>query len=198
MAAKQATKGLILVDFINEIIDAKGKFAGHGYADFAEQHRTLDRASTLLEKARAHEIPVFHVGLAFSPDYKEQPEQSPLFGSANIYGAVQAGTWATDFHPRVAPIDGETLITKHRVSAFFGTPLDLILRTYRISELLVVGCATDMAVQSTIRDAHDRDYQCTVVADCCAAATDGDHSQTVRMLAKVSKVLNLNEVLPLL
>lgn len=198
MTTKQATKGLILVDFINEIIDTQGKFAGHGYADFAQRHTTLERAATLLAKSRERGVMVFHIGLAFSSDYKEQPKQSPLFGAANIYGAVQSGTWSTEFHPLVTPSSGETVLTKHRVSAFYGTPLDLILRTNNISELLISGCATDMAVQSTVRDAHDRDYQCTVIADCCAAATDIDHSETVRMLAKVSKVLNLNDVLTLL
>jgi len=187
-------KALLIIDYINEIIDAKGKLAGKGYAVFAEKHRTLENVHQLIEFARAQEIPVIFVRLGFSSDYREQPENSPLFGGAKKFGALQLGTSATDFHPLVAPLQSETVITKHRVSAFFGTPLDLILRKNLVAELLIAGVATDLAVQAAARDGHDRDYLVTVVGDCCAAASDEDHESSINVLSKVGRVVGLNEI----
>lgn len=194
MAAFAAEKALLLIDLINEIVDPKGKSAGKGYADFDARHGSLDRVSSLLNHARNNGFAVIHVGVGFSPDYKEQPEASPLFGAAKKFGAMQLSTWATEFHPKAAPVAHEATLTKHRVSAFYGTPLELLLRTYGVKQLFVAGCATDMAVQTAVRDAHDRDFSCTVVGDCCIAASDDDHQQTLRLLAKVARIATLEEL----
>ena len=193
MAAFSAKNALILIDFINEIVDPKGKFAGKGYADFDTRHATLDRVRSLLQYVRGKGHAVIHVRLGFSSDYKEQPEGSLLFGGAKKAGAVKVGEWSTEFHPKAAPLANEATLTKHRVNAFFGTPLDTILRTYGVKNLVVVGCATDMAVQTAVRDAHDRDYACTVLSDCCVAASDEDHEQTLRLLAKVATIMDLEQ-----
>lgn len=185
---------LILVDLIHEIVDPKGKLSGKGYADFALRHGTLPRITELLTQARAKDFLVIHVGLGFSPTYCEQPKDSPLFGAAEKYGALQIGTWACDFIDSAAPIGGEVVLKKHRVSAFFGTPLDLILHNNKVERILIAGCATDMAVQGTVRDAHDRDYQVMVISDCCIAANDEDHDQTLRMLSKVAQVKPLDQL----
>jgi nicotinamidase-related amidase len=184
---------LILVDLIHEIVDSKGKLSGKGYTDFALRHETLLRIKDLLFQAREKDFLIIHVGLGFSGDYCEQPKNSPLFGAAQKYGALQTGTWACDFIDHANPLDGEVVLTKHRVSAFFGTPLDIILHNNSIECVVVVGCATDMAVQATVRDAHDRDYQVTVIGDCCIAANDEDHDQTLRMLQKISNVIHLDD-----
>lgn len=84
-------------------------------------------------------------------------------------------------------------MAKHRVNAFVGTPLDVILRTRGVTDLVVAGCSTDVGVQTTARMAHDLDYACTVIGDCCAAPKDEDHEQTLRMLAKVARVTTLAE-----
>jgi nicotinamidase-related amidase len=195
MASFSTENALLLVDFINEIVDPKGKSAAKGYADFDVRHGTLDRVKTLLRHVRNKGYAVIHVRLGFSGDYKEQPEGSPTFGGAKKFGAFKLGEWSTEFHPKAAPLENEATLTKHRVNAFFGTPLDAILRTYGVKNLAIVGCATDMAVQTAVRDAHDRDYACTVIGDCCIAASDEDHDQTLRLLAKVAKIVKLDQIL---
>lgn len=194
MVSEKQTTGLLLIDFINEIVDPKGKLSGKGYSDFVARHGTLSKAHSLLSSARSEGIPIFHVRICFSPNYVEQPELSPLFGSARKFGAFQAGTWATEFHPKVAPEAHEVVLEKHRVSAFYGTSLDLVLRNQGIQNLLICGVATDLAVQSAVRDAHDRDYIVTVVSDCCGAANEEDHEQSLRILAKIAKTTTFGEV----
>lgn len=193
MASFNTYNALILVDLINEIVHPNGKLSDKGYADFDSRHGTLDRIQKLLKHVRSIQYSVIHVGLGFSSDYKEQPERSPVFGSAKRFEMFKLGDWATEFHPKAAPAQGEACFTKHRISAFFGTALDTVLRTYGVKNLVVIGCATDLAVQSAIRDAHDRDYLCTIISDCCIAANDEDHEDALRLLSKVSKVILLKE-----
>jgi nicotinamidase-related amidase len=193
MSTEEKT-GLIIVDYINEIVDPKGKLSGKGYATFIEKHKTFDKLQRLLASARNKGVLIIYVKLGFSSDYKEHHEQSMLLGAAKKFNALQLGTWATEIHPKVSPLAGETVLIKHRISAFWGTPLDLILRNNNVKKILVCGVATDLAVQSAVRDAHDRDYLITVISDCCAAANDEDHEQSLGTLAKLASVKLLEEV----
>jgi nicotinamidase-related amidase len=71
-------------------------------------------------------------------------------------------------HPVLAPTPGDVVITKHRVSAFAGTDLEMVLRANGIDTLVLTGIATSGVVLSTIRHAADADYRLIVVADCCS------------------------------
>jgi nicotinamidase-related amidase len=193
LAAHPSRSTLVLIDFINDIVHPDGKLAGKGYSDFIGRHGTLERVATLLAHARNMGMNVIHVRIGFSPDYKEQPAGSPLFGHAGKLGALKLGGWGTEFHPLAAPLEDEAVLVKHRVNAFVGTPLDVILRARGITDISVAGCSTDVGVQTTARMAHDLDYACTVIGDCCAAPKDEDHEQTLRMLTKVARVTTLAE-----
>lgn len=186
-------RALILIDFVNDIVSVDGKLAGKGYAAFAARHGTLDRVATLLDHARRRNYVLIHVRIGFSPNYREQPTASPLFGHAAKIGALTLGGWGTEFHPAAAPLAGETILVKHRVNAFVGTPLDLLLRKLGVEQVAIAGCSTDVGVQTTARAAHDLDYACTVVGDCCIAPCDEDHEPTLRMLAKVARVATLEQ-----
>jgi nicotinamidase-related amidase len=186
-------QALVLIDLINELIAPEGKLSGKGYTDFAERHGTLNRVAALLEYARSQGHRTIHVRVGFSPDYREQPKDSPLFKHASRLGVLKLGEWGTEFLPQASPLPGETILTKHRVNAFIGTPLDLILRNADINRVAIVGCSTDVGMQTTARAAHDLDYQVTVIGDCCIAPSDEDHQPTLRMLAKVTNVVTLEQ-----
>ena len=185
---------LILIDFINEIVDEKGKFAGKGYPAFVKAHDILVNVNAAIAKARTKDIPVIFVRVGFSSDYREWPESSPLFGAAKKFGALQLGEWATEIHESLNRTDADFLVTKHRVSAFYATSLEAILRTLKVDTLLLGGVATDIAVQSAAREAHDRDYRVVVLEDLCGAGSEDDHAQALRLLAKVTTVAKSTEV----
>lgn len=189
------SKALLMIDFVNENVSPQGKMAGKGYPVFCEHHKTLENAETLLNAFRSKGLLIVHVRVGFSPDYKEQPAFSPLFGAANQFGAFKIGDVGDEFWDSLKPIDGEIQLYKHRVSAFFATPLELILRNNNISELYICGVATDLAVQAATRDAHDRDFITTVVEDCCGAANDDDHNNSLVPLKKISRIATLSEIL---
>lgn len=194
MSENTSSIALILIDFINEIVDPKGKLAGKGYSVFDEKYGSLTAVSGLLARARAKNAAIFHVRVGFSADYKEQPEASPLFGAAKKFNALRLGEWGTEFHAKASPNPNEAILVKHRVSAFYGTPLEAILRTCGVRTVVIAGCATDVAVQAAVRDAHDRDFECIVAADSCIAASDDDHTQALRMLAKVASIQQSEEL----
>ena len=79
-------------------------------------------------------------------------------------------TWMK-IHPAIAPQENDLIITKRRVSAFTGSDLEVVLRAQGIQHLVLTGIATSGVVLSTLREAADKDFQLTVIADCCA---DGD------------------------
>jgi nicotinamidase-related amidase len=71
-------------------------------------------------------------------------------------------------HASVAPEVDDIIVTKHRVSAFAGTDLDMILRAKDIDTLILFGISTSGVVLSTLRHAADADYHLIVIKDCCA------------------------------
>jgi len=89
------------------------------------------------------------------------------------------GTWGADFY-RVAPEAGEIVVVKHRYSAFAGTDLDMVLRSAGVESLLITGVATNVCVESTLRDGLFLDYHVTLVEDCSAAFEQDLHDASVR------------------
>ncbi len=185
---------LLLLDFINEIVNEEGKLATKGYAAFIKEHGTLERVNEAIEKARTHNVPVIFVRVGFSDDYREWPSDSPLFGAAKKFGALKLDTWATEVHAQIRREPRDFLITKHRVSAFYGTSLGVVLRTLGVDRLVLGGVATDVVVQSTAREAHDRDYRVVILRDLCAAANQGDHDHALNSLAKIATVAETSEI----
>lgn len=188
-------KALLLIDFVNENVSKDGKMAGKGYPTFCETHSVLEKTQKLLAAFRNKGHLVIHVRVGFSPDYREQPLNSPLFGAANKFNAFKIGDWGDEFYEALAPLEGEAQFYKHRVSAFYGTPVELLLKNQGVDELYICGVATDLAVQAATRDAHDRDIPVTVVEDCCGAANESDHRSSITTLSKISKISSVDDVL---
>lgn len=186
---------LLLLDFINEIVHENGKLAGKGYANSVKEASVLARVNQATTKARSERIPVIFVCVGFSPDYGEWPATSPLFGKAREFEALKLGNWATELHELLDVDPGDYQLVKNRVSAFYGTSLDVILRSHDIETLLVGGVATDLAVQSAARDGHDRDYRVVVLEDLCAAACQEDHDNALSSLSKIARIATSGEIL---
>jgi len=134
------------------------------------QEALLTRAADALQKARENGMTVLHVQVGFRPGLPEVNPRNQLF--AAIKNSVQhqqifQGT-AGAIHPAVAPQAEDIVVTKHRVSAFTGTDMDMILRAREIETLVLFGIATSGVVLSTLLHASDADYRLIVLKDCCA------------------------------
>lgn len=88
------------------------------------------------------------------------------------------GTWGAEFYG-VVPGPDDAVVVKHRNSAFYNTSLDSILRTLKTATVIVTGVATNVSVETTARDAVQRDYNVVLVEDCCGAYDPTAHDGTL-------------------
>ena len=150
---------LLLMDFQVGVIDG---FAG------PDKDATLDRAARLLTAARDSGLRVIHVVVGFRPGHPEVSRRNASFGPMRGSDRFTAGDPGAAIHPAVSPIEGEMVVTKHRVGPFQGTELDLVLRAHDVDTLVLAGIATSGCVLSAVRHAADADYRLVVVEDCCS------------------------------
>ena len=106
----------------------------------------------------------------FREGYPEVSPHNRLFSTALASGFLPST--ALEIHPTVAPQSGEVVVTKVRASAFSGSDFEVILRSQAISHLVLCGIATSGVVLSTVLEAADKDYELTVLSDCCADADE--------------------------
>ena len=130
----------------------------------------LQRAATVLRAARNTGMTVVHVQVGFRPGLPEVSGRNKLFAaiksSSQHQKLFEGATGA--INPALGPEVDDIVVTKHRVSAFAGTDLEMILRAKDIDTLVLFGIATSGVVLSTLLHACDADYQLVVIADCCA------------------------------
>jgi len=156
----------------------------------------VERAASVLRSARQREFTVMHVKVGFRPGFPEVSPKNVLFQVVRSDPQRQklfSGP-AAQIHPAVAPVGDEVVITKHRVSAFCGTDLEMILRAQEIDTLVLLGIATSGVVLSTLVEAFDRDFRVVVVGDCCADTDPDLHAALVeKLFAKRGTVVDSAE-----
>jgi nicotinamidase-related amidase len=129
----------------------------------------VGRCANVLKSARSHGIKVIHIRVGFRPGLPEVSQRNLLFGAIKLSDRHQqlfqgAGG---DIHPALGPGENDIVVTKHRISAFTGTDLAMILRAQEIDTLVLFGIATSGVVLSTLLEASDADFRLIVVKDCC-------------------------------
>lgn len=153
----------------------------------------LERLATAIAAARAAGVPVVYARVAFRPGAPEASPRNRVF--AHLAGsAMGEDDPATAVHPAVAPQAGEVVVTKKRVSAFAGSDLDVVLRSLEVTTMVLSGIATSGVVLSTLRQAADLDFGCTVLSDCCADADDEVHRVLVeKVFPRQASVVTVDE-----
>jgi nicotinamidase-related amidase len=150
---------------------------------FAQTSDVLMLVSTAITAARAASIPVIYVVVAFRPGFPEISPRNKTFSAIKQQqSSLSATITAMEIHPAIAPLPTDIVVTKRRVSAFSGSDLEVVLRAQDISHLVLCGIATSGVVLSTLREAADKDYQLTILADCCV---DSDEEVQRVLLSKV-------------
>jgi len=150
---------------------------------FAQMGDVLTPISAAISAARTASIPVIYVKMAFRPGYPEVSPRNKFFSAIKQQQSSFSAPMTTmEIHPTIAPQPTDVVVTKRRVSAFSGSDLEVVLRAQDISHLVLCGIATSGVVLSTLREAADKDYQLTVLADCCV---DSDEEVQRVLLSKV-------------
>ena len=88
------------------------------------------------------------------------------------------------------------MVTKHTTSPFNTTDIEVYLRRYGITTLILTGYSTTGVVEGSLRDARDKDYDCVVVRDCCAAGTVQEHDTCMDIVfPRMAWVAGVDEVI---
>ncbi|CAN7717354.1 cysteine hydrolase family protein [Neorhizobium tomejilense] len=184
---------LLVMDMINDLVHPDGMGA-KTYVVKCHERNVYENTKSIIERARSSGVPIGYVRVGFSPDYRECPPNSPVFSKARDNGFFKLGQWGTEIYGGFAPRDGDIDIIKHRVSPFYGTKLMPLLSAIGAKRLLLAGVSTNGVVQAAAREGHDRDFECVVLEDCCAGATDEEHEYAVagvRRFATVSRAVDV-------
>ena len=150
---------LLMADFHRE---------GMGDNPIAQERGTVQTSRAVLEVARQAGMLVVYIVVNFRPGYPEVSERNLIFSERKTSGRVPPPDPVSLIIPEVQPLPYEPVVVKHRVNAFFGTDLELILRAHAIDTLVLLGHATSGVILSTVRYAADADYRLVVVEDGCA------------------------------
>lgn len=107
---------------------------------------------------------------------------------------AKPGTREMEVLDEIAPIAGEPVIQKTGASAFTASPIERVLFNYGVRQLVFGGVATNYCVQSTLRDASDRGYDCVLVEDACADVTDAIHQLGIDASSPFCRVVTADSV----
>ena len=153
----------------------------------------LPHAALVMETARKSGFTIMHVGIGFELGYPEISPNNKRFTTMKEKGIFIKGSDSSKTHSAIYK-PGELVIYKHRVSAFAGNSLQMILRAQGVEYLVLFGIATSGIVLSTIRAAADLDFQITVIKDACFDRDEEVHRVlTEKVFANQGTVLTAKE-----
>ncbi len=85
--------------------------------------------------------------------------------------------------------EDDFIVIKHRISPFYGTDLETVLRANKVDTLYIAGVSTNMAVELTAREAHDRDYNVVVLSDACGSYNKEVHEFSLKIISNLAEVV---------
>ena len=167
-----AGTALIVIDMQRDFIE-RGGFGEVLGNDVTRLAAIVPTVKELLAWARAHAIRVIHTREGHRPDLADCPPAKRARGRLTLrigdkgpMGRILVdGEPGNDIVPELAPAPDETVIVKPGKGAFYATRLDEMLRAQRITHLILAGVTTEVCVQTTMREANDRGYECLLVED---------------------------------
>lgn len=169
-AQAQVKSALVLIETQNEWMHPDGKL-NKVIKDKEMMQTSISNIEKALEYARKNGIEVIHVGLRFQKGYPELANgKSGLRKAIPNAGTFLINEFGSQFYETVKPVEGEFIVTgRIGASGFAGSNLDAYLRNNKIENLYLVGYATHVCVESTLRDAHDKGYNTFVISDATSA-----------------------------
>jgi nicotinamidase-related amidase len=150
----------------------------------AEKTGVIGIQARLLDEFRKAKAKVVYTLVTYQPGLPGVRPNSPLFRTLVGSPTLLQGTPAVEVIDDITPRPDEPVVRGQAANGFDGTTLDTILRVAGVDTLVLVGIATDVAVESTARAASDRQYRTIVVSDACQADSDEAHARALDVLQK--------------
>jgi nicotinamidase-related amidase len=180
---------LLIIDMQRDFLEPGGFGAALGN-DVSQLRRAIAPTRSLLKQARAAALTIIHTREGHRPDLADLPPAKKArgrlpagIGDAGPMGRILVrGEPGHDIIPELYPLPGEPVVDKPGKGAFFATDLDAMLKNRGIAQLIVCGVTTEVCVNTTVREANDRGYDCVVVADCVGSYFPEFHEMGLRMI----------------
>ena len=169
---------VVVIDMQNAFVSKGGMYDLRGI-ELSGIQKIIEPIARISSAARKKGIKIIYVVMMYSPNlhdagspsspswykgtlttYREHPEWEDKLPTR--------GTWGAEIVDGLKPQEGDIVVEKLKYSAFFGTNLEAILKTYSIKYLMFAGVATNVCVEATIRDAYHRDYFSILISDATA------------------------------
>jgi nicotinamidase-related amidase len=168
-----ATTALIVIDMQRDFLEAGG-FGDMLGNDLSQLASVAPRCADLLAWARGLGLHVIHTQEAHAKDLADCPPSKRArgglatgIGDPGPLGRILVeGEPGSDFVADAAPLPGETVLRKPGKGAFYATNLEHQLHCRGITHLLFAGVTTEVCVQTSMREANDRGFECLIVEDC--------------------------------
>ncbi len=167
---------LVIVDMQNAFASKGGMFDVLGQ-DISAAKKVTRTIKKLADAARSTGVKVIYLAMQYARDLSDtggpgSPNWHKELGIVSMnkdkrYKGkfLMKGSWDAAIVDELTPVDGDIVIEKSRYSGFRGTRLETVLRTFDIKYLVFTGIATNVCVESTLRDAYFLDYWPILVAD---------------------------------
>jgi nicotinamidase-related amidase len=184
-----ARAALLIIDMQRDFMEPGGFGESLGN-DVSLLRRTIAPTRRLLEVARKVGLKVIHTREGHRADLADLPPAKKVRGNPAVaigdegtMGRILVrGEAGHDIIPELYPIYGEPVVDKPGKGAFYATDLDSILKHAGISQLIVCGVTTEVCVNTTVREANDRGYDCLVVEDCVGSYFPEFQEMGLRMI----------------
>jgi nicotinamidase-related amidase len=184
-----AHAALLIIDMQRDFMEPGGFGESLGN-DVSLLRRTIEPTRRLLEAARRAGLKIIHTREGHRPDLTDLPPAKKIRGNPTLAigdeGAMGRilvrGEAGHDIIPELYPASGEPVVDKPGKGAFYATDLDAILKHCGISQLIVCGVTTEVCVNTTVREANDRGYDCIVLDDCVGSYFPEFQEMALRMI----------------
>jgi ureidoacrylate peracid hydrolase len=188
------TSALILGDLQNDFLHRDGAYGRAGVSSPAIA-ALPDKLAPLVRAARARGVLVVATLFTLVPGRGREPIISPHLKVLRPFlakGDFAPGSWGQQLVDALAPAD--ICVEKIAYSAFHASRLEWVLRKCGVERLFFSGIVTNGGVASTVRDAHVREFDCTVIEDGCAAFSDELHQAAIEGLRPVARIATIEEI----
>jgi len=167
---------LVVIDMQRDFVEAGGFGASLGN-DVSQLRAILPTVAALIALFRSKGLPILHTRECHKPDLSDCPPAKRLrgapslrIGDAGPMGRVLiAGEPGAAIVPECAPLPGEMAIDKPGKGMFYATDVDAMLKARGVRQLVFAGVTTEVCVQTSMREANDRGYECLLVEDATAS-----------------------------
>jgi nicotinamidase-related amidase len=181
---------LLIIDMQRDFLEPGGFGAALGN-DVSQLRRAIAPTRRVLDAARAADLFVVHTREGHRPDLADLPPAKAARGRFRLgigdrgpMGRILVrGELGHDIIEELAPLPGEPVVDKPGKGAFHATDLDALLKNRGITQLIVCGVTTEVCVNTTVREANDRGYDCLVLGDCTGSYFPEFHAMGLRMIA---------------